>query len=72
MNKLTSTLENSFEYLEERGFKPKFHMIENEAATNTIKMIKRQQIKLQIVPRDLRRKSPADRAIRAAKIAHCH
>ena len=45
-NELTSTLEDVFECLEERGFKPKFRMMDNEAAMNTIKMIKRQKINL--------------------------
>ena len=42
-NELTSTLELLFELLEERDFKPKFHMMNNEVAVNIIKMIKRQQ-----------------------------
>ena len=36
-NELTSTLEDVFEHLEERGVNPKFYMMDNEASINTIK-----------------------------------
>ena len=39
-NELTSALEGVIECLEERSFKPKCHIMDNEAAINTIKMIK--------------------------------
>ena len=39
-NELTSTLEDEIECLEERSFKPKFYMMENEAQIKTIKTIK--------------------------------
>ena len=42
-NELTSALEGVIECLEERSFKPNFHMMDNEATTNTIKVIKKQK-----------------------------
>lgn len=66
-DELSTTLESAFDYLTERGFKPKFHIMDNEAAIKTINMIKRQKINLQLAPPDLHRRSPAERAIRTAK-----
>lgn len=62
-DELSTTLESAFDYLTERGFKPKFHIMDNEAAIKTINMIKRQKINLQLAPPDLHRRSPAERAI---------
>ena len=45
-NELTSTLEDVFEYLEERGFNPKFYMMDNEAPINTIKNGKKAKNKI--------------------------
>ena len=42
-NELNSTLEYVFKHIEEKVFKLKFHAIDNEAAINTIKMIKRKR-----------------------------
>ena len=65
---LTKTLEDVFDYLTQRGFKPKFHIMDNEAAKETINMIKhKKKIDLQLAPPDLHRRSPAERAIRTAK-----
>ena len=65
---LTKTLEDVFDYLTQRGFKPKFHIMDNEAAKETINMIKhKKKINLQLAPPDLHRRSPAERAIRTAK-----
>ena len=66
-DELRTTLESVFDCLTERGFKPKFHMMDKEAAIKTINMIKRQKINLQLAPPDLHRRSPAERAIRTAK-----
>ena len=66
-NELSKTLEDAFDYLTERGYKPKFHIMDNEAAKNTITMIQRKKINLQLAPPDLHRRSPAERAIRTAK-----
>ena len=66
-NELSKTLEDAFDYLTERGCKPKFHIMDNEAAKNTITMIQRKKINLQLAPPDLHRRSPAERAIRTAK-----
>ena len=66
-NELSKTLEDAFDYLTERGYKPKFHIMDNEAAKNTITMTQRKKINLQLAPPDLHRRSPAERAIRTAK-----
>ena len=64
---LTKKLEEIFEYLTERGFKPKFHIMDNEASKETIKMIQDKKINLQLAPPDVHRRSPAERGIRTAK-----
>ena len=66
-NQLSKNFEDVFNYLTDRGHKPKFHIIDNEAAKDTITMIKREKINLQLAPPDLYRRSPAERAIRTEK-----
>ena len=66
-NQLSKTFEDVFNYLTDRGYTPKFHIIDNEAAKDTITMIKREKINLQLAPPDLYRRSPAERAIRTEK-----
>ena len=43
-NELSKTLEDVFNYLTDRGYKPKFHIMDNEAAKDTITMIQRKRL----------------------------
>ena len=56
-NKLSKTLEDVFDYLTERGYKLKFHIMNNKAAKNTMTIIQRKKINLQLAPLDLHRRS---------------
>ena len=56
-NELSKTLEDVFDYLTERGYKLKFHIMNNKAAKNTMTIIQRKKINLQLAPLDLHRRS---------------
>ena len=61
INELTSALEDVFDHLEERSFKHKLYAMDNEAAVTAIKMIKIQNINLQLARPDLCRRITAKR-----------
>lgn len=63
----TKKLEDVFDYLTQRGFKPKFHILDNEAEKETIMIKHKKKINLQLALPDLNCRSPAERAIRTAK-----
>lgn len=64
---IVATFQDIFSYLERKGFKPQFNVLDNEASNAITKFLKSTDIKWQFVPPNEHRVNAAERAIQTFK-----
>ena len=64
---LVEVVANIHEYLSHRGFKPKHHIMDNEASHQMKLYMRSEQVNYQLVPPNIHRANSAERAIRTFK-----
>jgi hypothetical protein len=64
---IVNAFDDVFTYLEEKGFKPRFNVLDNEASSAITEYLRRKDIKWQFVPPNEHRVNAAERAIQTFK-----